>query len=70
MAEENKRKGDSEAKKRWMAENTMRVTLRLNHNTDKDLLKYLQERESEGLSFAGAFKEALKEKIRREADNK
>lgn len=57
---------DSEAKKRWMKEHTTRIAIKINHNTDKDILQYLKMREENGLSMAGAFKEALKEKIAKE----
>lgn len=33
---------DSEAKKAWIKANTTTVTLKLNHNTDGDLLEALQ----------------------------
>lgn len=31
---------DSEAKKRWMKENTTQATVKLNHNTDADIIEY------------------------------
>lgn len=31
---------DSPKKAAWMKENTTQATLRLNHNTDKDILEY------------------------------
>lgn len=67
---EDQEKGwrDSEAKKRWDKENTTKVLLKLNHNRDQEILRYLEKRKENGLSYAGAFKEALKEKIEREKE--
>lgn len=59
---------DTEAKKRWDKENTTKVLLKLNHNTDKDLLEYLNRRKENGESMAGAFKEALRYKIMHEGE--
>lgn len=33
---------DSEAKRRWISENTTMVTLKLNHRTDADILAALE----------------------------
>lgn len=66
MSEEERKYYESEAKRRWDKENTTKVLIKLNHNTDKDLLGYLERRDQQGLSRAGAFKEALREKISRE----
>ena len=41
MAEENKRKGDSEAKKKWVKENTFFIGMKLNKHTDADIFEYL-----------------------------
>ena len=35
-----KKMPDSEAKKRWIKENTTMIHIKLNHNTDKDLLAF------------------------------
>jgi len=69
MPEEEKKYYESEAKRKWDKENTTKVLLKLNHNTDKDLLAYLEQREAQGLSRAGAFKDALREKISREKES-
>ena len=37
---------DSEAKKKWDKENTFRIVLKLNRNTDKDILTKLDEESS------------------------
>ena len=31
---------DSEAKKKWMRENTTQATAKINHNTDSDIIEY------------------------------
>ena len=33
---------DSEAKKKWIRENTTMIHIKLNHNTDKDLLAFFE----------------------------
>ena len=38
---------DSEAKKNWMKENTTFVGLKLNHNTDSDILEALQGKQKQ-----------------------
>ena len=48
---------DSEAKKRWMAENTTIIKAKLNHNTDKDILEYIEG----SASVAGIIKAAIRE---------
>lgn len=51
---------DSEAKTKWIKENTTVVAVKLNHNTDKDLLAYIEDEPSK----AGIFKKALREYIK------
>lgn len=53
---------DSEAKKKWKAANTRRVVMDLNHNTDNDLIQYLDCQTSK----QGTIKQALREKMARE----
>ena len=48
---------DSEAKKKWMAENTTIIKAKLNHNTDKDILKFIEKTPN----VAGLIKSALRE---------
>ena len=50
---------DSEAKAKWIRENTTVVAVKLNHNTDSDLLRYIEDEPSK----AGIFKKALREFI-------
>lgn len=38
---------DSEAKKAWIKENTTFIGLKLNHNTDADLLEALQGKQKQ-----------------------
>lgn len=47
-------KPDSEAKKKWMKENTTTITVRLNHNQDKELVEFMQ-----GKPGAATIKKAL-----------
>ena len=50
---------DSKAKAKWIKENTTVVAVKLNHNTDSDLLQYIDNEPSK----AGIFKKALREYI-------
>lgn len=54
---------DSEAKRKWRKENTTTVTVKLNHNTDTDILGYLG-----GKPIASTIKLALREYIERHPD--
>ena len=38
---------ESEAKKKWMRENTTFIGLKLNHNTDSDILEALQGKQKQ-----------------------
>ena len=38
---------DSQAKREWMKENTTFIGLKLNHNTDKDILEALQGKQKQ-----------------------
>jgi len=51
---------DSEAKKRWIRENTTKLSVKLNHNTDRDILEFLS-----GKPGATTIKKALREYIER-----
>lgn len=57
---------DSEAKIRWIKENTTVIAVKLNHNTDADLLQYIEDEPSK----AGIFKKALREYTERHPKNK
>ena len=54
---------DSEAKRKWRKENTTTVTVKLNHNTDPDILGYL-----DGKPIATTIKLALREYMERHPD--
>lgn len=54
---------DSEAKKRWMRENTVVKTLRFTRNTEQDLLDYLEDKPT-----ATVIKAALREYMERHPD--
>lgn len=55
---------DSEAKKRWMKENTVQIGLKLNKNTDGDILNYLA-----GKPNQTEIKRILREYIRNANEN-
>lgn len=50
---------DSKAKVKWIKENTTVIAVKLNHNTDADILSYIEDESSK----AGIFKKAMKEFI-------
>ena len=54
---------DSEAKRRWIRENTTTLTVKLNHNTDRDILSFLKDKPG-----ATTIKAALREYIERHPD--
>lgn len=58
---------ESDAKKKWQKENTVLVGIKLQKSTDKDILDYLEQREKNGLSKSGAFKEALRLMMQQES---
>ena len=37
---------ESEAKKRWVLENTTRIGMKLNNNTDQDIIEHLKKQDS------------------------
>jgi len=51
---------DSDAKRRWRKEHTTTLTVKLNHNTDRDILDFMQ-----GKAAATTIKAALREYIER-----
>jgi hypothetical protein len=53
---------DSEAKKQWEKENTTRVVMKLNNNTDKDIITRLKEVPSK----QGYIKAAIRNEIKKE----
>lgn len=50
---------DSEAKKRWIKEHTTTITVKFNHNTDKELLKKLKSVDSK----AGYIKKLIEQDL-------
>ena len=44
MSEEKRKYYDSEAKRKWTKENTVFIGLKLNKNTDADILGYLKDK--------------------------
>ena len=54
---------DSEAKRRWIKEHTVMITAKLNKNTDRDILTYLQDK-----ALATTIKAALREYMERHPD--
>ena len=55
---------DSEAKKRWMKENTVQISIKLNKNTDGDILDYLAGKQNQT-----EIKRILREYIRNANEN-
>lgn len=53
---------DSEAKYRWQQEHTTILNIRLNHNTDADILEALKAMPSK----SGFVREAIREKLERD----
>lgn len=53
---------DSEAKKRWVRENTTRIVMNLNHNTDRDILAKLNDQ----INIQGYIKRLIREDIKKE----
>jgi len=51
---------DSEAKKKWDKENTSYIPLRLNHNTDKDILQALDPKRPKQTQIKEWIRKALK----------
>ena len=50
---------DSESKRKWVREHTTMVSIRLNHNTDKDIIEKLEDVPSR----AGYVKEVIRADI-------
>ena len=57
---------DSAAKKAWVAANTTRVVMNLNHNTDNDVLEKLAQVDSK----QGYIKRLIREDIARSTQNR
>ena len=59
MATEERRKNRNAQQDAWAKEHTTRVVMKLNHNTDKDILEWLECQSSK----QGAIKEAIRKVI-------
>lgn len=51
-----------ESQTRWERENTMWISIKLNHRTDADIIEYLNRQPSK----MGCIKEALREQMKKE----
>lgn len=49
---------DSQAKRKWIGQNTRTISVKLNNHTDADLLAYIN---SLKVSYASVIKQALRE---------
>ena len=56
---------DSEAKKKWKAENTRNLVININKNTDKEIFDFLEQLDQ---PFGKVFKTAIKEYIARQKE--
>lgn len=65
MAEERKYY-ESEKKRKWQRENTVLIGIKLQKKGDRQLLQYIEEKEQQGFSRAGLFKNALLRQMREE----
>ena len=66
MSEEERKYYESEAKRKWQKNNTVVLCIKLQKKGDWKMLKYLEEKEKQGFSKGGLFKEALKKQMEKE----
>ena len=59
MEEKKKSKPETEAHKQWVKDNTVFIGIRLQNNTDKELIEFLSKQQSK----QGAIRAALREYI-------
>ena len=59
MEEKKKSKPETEAHKQWVKDNTVFIGIRLQNNTDKELIEFLSAQTSK----QGAIKTALREYV-------
>ena len=52
---------DSQAKRKWMKENSVNLTLKLMRRTETDIFDYLEKMEAKGIGKGTMFKIALRE---------
>ena len=50
---------DSEAKRRWMAENTSHLGIKLNHRTDADIIEKLEQVDSKSAYIKQLIREDI-----------
>lgn len=62
---------ETEAHKRWAAENTVHIGMRLQKKSDRDILEFIQQTKAtnESISTQAIFKAALREYMERHKDN-
>lgn len=60
---------DSEAKKKWIKDNTIIFSIKLMKRTETDIIEFLDKRQEQGISKATVFKAALREYILNHSDN-
>jgi len=60
-----KRMPDSEAKKRWIKENTTMIHIKLNHNTDQDLLEFFETLDNR----AGFIKQLVRDYLKTRSES-
>lgn len=61
---------DSEAKKKWIAENTIVFSLKLMKKADADIIAYLDSKGAEGVKKGTVIKQALREYMKNHPDPK
>ncbi len=52
---------DSEAKKKWMAENSIVFSVKFMRTTEADMIEYMEKRMKEGVAKGTLIKKALRE---------
>jgi hypothetical protein len=57
---------ESEKKRKWQRENTVLIGIKLQKKGDRQLLQYIEEKEQQGFSKAGLFKNALLKQMKEE----
>ena len=54
---------DSDAKKKWIKDNTIIFSIKLMKRTEPDIIEFLEKYQEQGISKATVFKAALREFI-------
>ena len=55
---------DSEAKKKWIKDNTIVFSIKLMKRTEADIIEFLEKYQEQGISKATVFKAAIREYIK------